>query len=69
VPRLSLKHQLANYLKTARGDMTFAQWARKTGISNSSLQRLERAEQNLTLSSLDTLLLKLKVTIHDVFKE
>jgi len=49
--------------------MTFAQFARKTGISNSSLQRLERGEQNLTLSSLETLLKKLKVRLRDVFPE
>ena len=49
--------------------MTFAQFARKTGISNSSLQRLEREDQNLTLSSLETLLLKLKVRLRDVFPD
>jgi len=69
VPRATLKEQLGNYLRNARGDMTFAQFARKTGISNSSLQRLERGEQNLTLSSLETLLHKLKVPLRDVFPD
>jgi transcriptional regulator with XRE-family HTH domain len=49
--------------------MTFAQFARKTGISNSSLQRLERGDQNLTIASLETLLQKLKVRIRDVFPD
>jgi len=69
VPRATLKHQLGHYLRNARGEMTFAQFARKTGISNSSLQRLERGDQNLTLSSLETLLRKLKVRLRDVFPE
>jgi transcriptional regulator with XRE-family HTH domain len=69
VPGETLKKQLATYLRNERGDMTFAQFARKTGISNSSLQRLERGEQNLTLASLETLLQKLKVRIRDVFPD
>jgi transcriptional regulator with XRE-family HTH domain len=69
VPRATLKQQLGHYLRATRGEMTFAQFARKTGISNSSLQRLERGEQNLTLSSLETLLKKLKVRLSDVFPE
>ena len=69
MPRATLKQQLASYLRNARGEMTFTQFARKTGISNSSLQRLERGEQNLTLTSLETLLRKLKVRLRDVFPE
>jgi transcriptional regulator with XRE-family HTH domain len=69
VLRVPLKDQLAAYLRNARGELTFAQFARKTGISNSSLQRLERGEQNLTLTSLETLLRKLKVRLRDVFPE
>lgn len=65
--KASLKQQLGNYLRKARGEMTFKDFARKTGISNSSLQRLERGEQNLTLGSLETLLRKLNVGLTDVF--
>ena len=69
MPRATLKKQLASYLRKERGDLTFAQFARKTGISNSSLQRLERGDQNLTIASLETLLQKLKVGIRDVFPD
>lgn len=69
MPRATLKEQLSHYLRNARGEMTYAQFARKTGISNSSLQRLERGEQNLTLTSLETLLRKLKVRLSDVFPD
>ena len=48
---LSLRKQLGQFLRKRRGDMTLAQFARKLGISTSSLQRLEIGEQNVTLDS------------------
>ncbi len=47
--------------------MTLRDFARKAGLSSSTLQRLEQAEQNLTLDTLERVLDKLKVSISEVF--
>lgn len=49
--------------------MTLRQFTRVTGLSSSTLQRLELAEQNLTLDSLENLLRRMGVTISDVFRD
>lgn len=68
-PKSTLRSQLAGYLRHQRGDLTIRDFARKVGVSSSSLQRLEQGEQNLTLDSLETLIKKLKVRLRDVFPE
>lgn len=65
----TLRFLLARYLRNMRGDLTIRDFARKVGVSPSSLQRLEQGEQNLTLDSLENLLRKLKVRLRDVFPE
>jgi transcriptional regulator with XRE-family HTH domain len=40
--------------------MTLQQFARKAGISDSTLQRLESGEQNITLQTLEKILGNLK---------
>lgn len=47
--------------------MSYAEFAKKTGITASSLFRLENGEQSITLTRLHGLLKKLKVTVQDVF--
>jgi len=44
------------------------QFSRKTGLPVSSLYRLERGEQSVTLSKLDQLLKQLKCSTADVFR-
>ena len=51
--RASLKDQLAKFLREKRGELTLKQFARKLGISDSTLQRLEIGEQNII--KIDTL--------------
>ena len=63
----SLRHQFGKFLRERRGDMTLRDFARKAGLSSSTLQRLEQAEQNLTLDTLERVLDKLKVSISEVF--
>ena len=64
-----LAKQLAAYLRKQRGDLTFQQFARKTGISDSTLHRLELAEQNITLDTLEQLCDRLKCPIAEIFKD
>jgi DNA-binding Xre family transcriptional regulator len=45
------------------------QFARKTGISSSTILRHEAAQQNITLDTLESLLGKLKCRMSDIFAE
>jgi DNA-binding Xre family transcriptional regulator len=64
-----LAKQLAQYLRKRRGDLTFQQFARKTGISDSTLHRMEMAEQNVTLKTLEQICGRLKCKVSDIFKD
>jgi transcriptional regulator with XRE-family HTH domain len=61
------ERQLGNYLRVARGDRTFRAFAKKLGISASSLQRLERGEQNVTLRMVQQITHRLGVDLRDIF--
>jgi transcriptional regulator with XRE-family HTH domain len=63
---ISYERQLANYLRKARGEETFRTFAKKLGISASSLQRLEQAEQNVTLRTVQQITRSLGVPIDDI---
>lgn len=68
VPR-NLRTQLGAFLKKQRGEMTFAQFSRRIGVSKSTLQRLEQGEQNITVDTLEHLLSKLSARISEVFRQ
>ena len=61
--------QLAKFLRKARGEMSYAQFSRKTGLSHTTLHRLERGEHHLTLNKLETLMDKLKIRLSDIFPD
>ena len=67
--RKSLDLQLAQYLRKARGELSYAQFSKKTGLSHTTLHRLERGEHHLTLNKLETLMTKLKIRLKDVFPD
>jgi transcriptional regulator with XRE-family HTH domain len=67
--RKSLDIQLGKYLRRARGELSYAQFSKKTGISHTTLHRLERGEHHLTLSKLETVMNKLKIRLSDIFPE
>jgi transcriptional regulator with XRE-family HTH domain len=69
VKPISYEMQLANYLRKARADETFRAFAKKSGISASSLQRLEQAEQNVTLRTVQQITRRLGVPLADIFKD
>jgi len=62
-----LDHKLAIFLKKARGDMTYAQFARKAGMTPSTLFRLENMQQSITLRRLEALLIRLKCSPKTLF--
>jgi len=64
-----MQKQLGQYLRKRRGEMTLPAFARKIGISSSSLHRMEMGEQNVTLKTLERLLKRLKCSASDVFNE
>jgi len=47
--------------------MTYARFARKLGISPSTLYRLENAEQSVTLGKLEDIVKRLNARVRDVF--
>jgi len=69
VAQKRLAKQLAGFLRRRRGDLTFQQFSRKTGISDSTLHRLEMADQNITLKTLEQLCTRFKCSISDLFED
>jgi transcriptional regulator with XRE-family HTH domain len=67
--RYRLRKQLGDFLRKARGEETYAQFARRVGLSASTLQRLEVGQQNVTIDSIESLVERLKCRISDVFAE
>lgn len=63
----SLDKQLAAFLRKQRGELSYAQFAKKTGLSHTTLHRIERGEHRLTLDKLQTVLEKLRIKLADVF--
>ena len=49
--------------------MTYAQFARKLGVSESTLYRLENGEQSASLQLLQQIVDRLKSRLADVFKD
>ena len=65
--RQSLDQQLARFLREKRGDATYARFARKLGVTPSTLFRLENGEQSITLKKLNQIMERLKIDLKDVF--
>jgi DNA-binding Xre family transcriptional regulator len=61
------RERLAYYLRTLRGNEGQIAFARRLGISQSTLQRLEMAEQNVGLDTLETICARLHCEIGDLF--
>lgn len=64
-----MQKQLGQFLRKKRGDLSCPALARKLGLSSSSLHRMEMGEQNVTLTTLEHLLQRLKCTVADVFTD
>ena len=64
-----LARQLGAFLRKRRGDLTYRQFSRKMGISDSTLQRLEIGAQNVTLKTLEQICDRLRCRISEMFGE
>jgi DNA-binding Xre family transcriptional regulator len=62
-----LAKQLGAFLRKQRGDLTYMQFSRKVGISDSTLHRLELGEQNVTLKTLEQICDRLRCKVSDLF--
>ena len=63
-----LEAQLASFLKNTRGSMSFAEFSKKTGLTPSTLFRLENGQQSITLGRLEQVMIRLKVSLWDIFR-
>ena len=64
-----LAKRLGAFLREKRGDLTYLQFSRKVGISDSTLHRLEMGEQNVTLKTLEHLSNRFHCKISELFGE
>lgn len=62
-----LEKALGNFLRKARGERTFAEFSRRIGLPVSTLNRLERGEQSITLCRLQHIMRRLNCSLYDVF--
>ncbi len=62
-----LAKQLGAFLRKKRGGLTYEQFSRKVGISDSTLHRMELGQQNVTLKTLEQICSRLKCSISDIF--
>jgi len=62
--------KLANNLKTRRkvSGLNQRDYAKKLGVSKSTLDRLENGAQNTTINTLETICRSLKCNIEDLFE-
>lgn len=67
--RISLRKQLGEFLRKRRGKLTYAEFARRIGLSSSTLQRIETGEQNVTLDTLQHLVARLRCRLSEIFPE
>lgn len=59
--------RLGQRLRELRGEQSQRAFARKLGISKSTLNRMEMGEQNVTLDTLDVLCARLKCDVGSLF--
>lgn len=63
----NLDREFARYMRKARANLSYAEFAKKVGVSHTTLHRIERGEHHITLNKLETILNRLKVKMKDVF--
>ena len=67
--RMRLRKQLANFLRQRRGNLTYVQFAIRTGISDSTLWRLEECATNCSLETLILICRAFNCTLQDIFPD
>lgn len=64
----SLDRQFGEFLRKQRGDLTYSEFSRKLGVSQSTIHRIELGQQSVTLARMELILKKLKCRVGDVFE-
>lgn len=62
-----LRQRLAKFIKEKRGELPQRVFARKIGVAQSTIMRIENMEQNVTLDTLETLCNVFHVEIQELF--
>ncbi|MBC52655.1 MAG: hypothetical protein CMQ34_02350 [Gammaproteobacteria bacterium] len=62
-----LRTRLAAFVRNARGDVPQRLFARKMGVAQSTIMRIENEDQNVTLDTLEQLCKSFHVDIGDLF--
>ena len=62
-----LDNKFAKFMRVKRGDMTFQQFSDKIGLPPSTLHRLEKCLQSVTLGTLEKICKQLKCSVVDIF--
>ncbi len=62
-----LDNKFAKFMRVKRGDMTFQQFSDKIGLPPSTLHRLEKCQQSVTLATLEKICKQLKCSVVDIF--
>jgi transcriptional regulator with XRE-family HTH domain len=65
----SLDKAFSRFLKTLRGEQSYASLAKRLGVSESTLYRLINGDQSATLRGVENILRRLKLAPADVFRE
>ena len=60
---------MSQFIREQRGDLTLLQFSRKLGISDSSLQRIELGQQNVSLATIQQIVNRLGCSVGDIFGE
>ena len=67
-PASKLEIKFAKKLKSLRGETSQLQFAKRIGIAQSTLNRIENGEQSVTLYLLETISEKLKIKPKDLIE-
>jgi transcriptional regulator with XRE-family HTH domain len=65
----NLDREFARFMRKARGRLSYAEFAKRVGVSHTTLHRIERGEHHITLNKLETILGRLRIKLKDVFPD
>ena len=64
---VQLRERLARFIREKRGDIPQREFARKIGVTQSTVMRIENRDQNVTIKTLETLCRAFHADIGDLF--
>ncbi len=64
-----LREILAEAIRTRRGDRSQRSFARTLGVSKTTLLRIEMADQNVTIDTLETICRRLRCSVADLLDD